>query len=99
MSKSPMPSGNHPAMLTASDPLRAAQLATFFDGLVGLASHSPESVFKRLENAVQGKSLNDAVFIHGLVSRLLVCLAPETDFICTLAEHYHEEMQKEVTPC
>ncbi len=86
-------------MLPAGDPLRAAQLATFFDGLVCLASHSPESVFKRLESAVQGKSVKDAVFIHGLVSRMLVCLVPETDFICTLSEFYHEEMQKEVLPC
>lgn len=102
MSKAKLPSGNQsatPSCLVPSNEIRAAQLYTFFKSLQELASNNPNKVFDRVESAVQGKSIADALYVQTLISKLYICLMPEQGLLCDLTDHYEQLAEKEVTPC
>jgi len=101
MSKAFMPiTGNQPPIAPPPGSYESALLYNLFTFLDDVAQDSPKRTLERVRRAVLGKSIEDAVYVQELVSRLLLAVSPTVDVISKAVEFYeHLSEQEEVLSC
>ncbi len=92
--------GNYQPIAPPPGSYESALFYNLFAFLDEVAQEDRNRTLAKVRRAVLGKSIEDAVFVQELVSRLLLSIAPAVEIINGATLFYlHLSEEREVSPC